>query len=320
MSSALQMKLLRALQEREFERIGDNTTIKVDVRVIAATNSDLARMVAEGTFREDLYYRLNVIPVQLAPLRDRRDDIPLLAKHFLEKFAAARQMQVTQAAMRAPHGVSLAGQRSPTGEHRRARRRSERRTQGSSTSPICRRKCRPRRSSWRRRWLIFPTTVSTCRHISSRSNAISSNAPCNAPAAIATRLPKLLRIQEDDTCGEVRMEGTGGGGESGEGGRAGSGKGNSFGDVRQGNELKPDDLTPAPFPPYTDYATCARLLGRILARRASPPLSVPPTRDELMPTVSADCARSIGCGDEVVRARETMGLSGAGAGRGRTAP
>ena len=101
MSSALQMKLLRALQEREFERIGDNTTIKVDVRVIAATNSDLARMVAEGTFREDLYYRLNVIPVQLAPLRDRRDDIPLLVKHFLEKFAAARQMQVTQSAMRA---------------------------------------------------------------------------------------------------------------------------------------------------------------------------------------------------------------------------
>src|SRR4030095_1141905 len=87
MSSVLQMKLLRALQEREFERIGDNTTIKVDVRVIAATNSALARMVAEGTFREDLYYRLNVIPVQLAPLRDRRDDIPLLVKHFLEKFA-----------------------------------------------------------------------------------------------------------------------------------------------------------------------------------------------------------------------------------------
>jgi DNA-binding NtrC family response regulator len=101
MSSALQMKLLRALQEREFERVGDNQTIKVDVRVIAATNSDLARMVAEGTFREDLYYRLHVIPIQLPPLRDRRDDIPVLVKHFLEKFASGSQMQVSQEAMRA---------------------------------------------------------------------------------------------------------------------------------------------------------------------------------------------------------------------------
>lgn len=88
MSPALQMKLLRVLQEREFERIGDVHTIKVDVRVIAATNSDLARLVAEGQFREDLFYRLNVIPVQLPPLRDRKEDIPLLANHFLQKFAA----------------------------------------------------------------------------------------------------------------------------------------------------------------------------------------------------------------------------------------
>ena len=101
MSNALQMKLLRALQEREFERVGDSQTIKVDVRVIAATNSDLAKMVAEGTFREDLYYRLHVIPIQLPPLRDRRDDIPVLVKHFLEKFAPGSQMQVVQAAMRA---------------------------------------------------------------------------------------------------------------------------------------------------------------------------------------------------------------------------
>jgi DNA-binding NtrC family response regulator len=100
MSTALQMKLLRALQEREFERVGDNQTIKVDVRVIAATNSNLASMVAEGSFREDLFYRLNVIPIHLPPLRERRDDIPVLARHFLEKLSPAAEMQVSQGAMR----------------------------------------------------------------------------------------------------------------------------------------------------------------------------------------------------------------------------
>jgi DNA-binding NtrC family response regulator len=88
MSPALQAKLLRVLQEREFERVGDSHTIKIDVRVIAATHSDLTRMVADGAFREDLFYRLNVIPVQLPPLRDRREDIPLLVQHFLQKLAA----------------------------------------------------------------------------------------------------------------------------------------------------------------------------------------------------------------------------------------
>jgi transcriptional regulator with PAS, ATPase and Fis domain len=88
MSAALQSKLLRVLQAREFERVGDSQTVKVDVRVIAATNSDLKKMVEDGTFREDLFYRLNVIPVRVPPLRERRADIPLLAQHFLDKLAS----------------------------------------------------------------------------------------------------------------------------------------------------------------------------------------------------------------------------------------
>jgi two-component system response regulator HydG len=86
-SPAVQVKLLRFLQEREFERVGGNETISVDVRVIAATNRDLEKMVAEGTFREDLFYRLNVINLEMPALRARPSDVPLLAAHFLRKFA-----------------------------------------------------------------------------------------------------------------------------------------------------------------------------------------------------------------------------------------
>jgi two-component system, NtrC family, response regulator PilR len=86
-SSSLQIKLLRVLQEREFMRVGGTSTIHVDTRIIAATNRELAFEVSKGTFREDLYYRLNVIPIRLPALRERKDDIPLLIDHFLKKYA-----------------------------------------------------------------------------------------------------------------------------------------------------------------------------------------------------------------------------------------
>ena len=81
-SSTLQVKLLRVLQEREFERVGDTKTIHVDTRVIAASNCDLAKEIEQGRFRDDLFWRLNVVPIHLPPLRRRSEDVPALVEHF----------------------------------------------------------------------------------------------------------------------------------------------------------------------------------------------------------------------------------------------
>jgi DNA-binding NtrC family response regulator len=103
MSLPLQVKLLRVLQEREFERVGGNRTIHVDVRIVAATNQDLETLVEEKRFRKDLFYRLNVIPIVIPPLRERRSDIPLLIDHFLTRFNQTKHTEISSLAPDALH-------------------------------------------------------------------------------------------------------------------------------------------------------------------------------------------------------------------------
>jgi len=95
MSANIQVHLLRVLEEKEFTRVGGNEPLRVDVRVISATNKDLRKAIEKQEFREDLYYRLNVVNIELPPLRERKEDIPLLAEHFLNKFASENRKEIT---------------------------------------------------------------------------------------------------------------------------------------------------------------------------------------------------------------------------------
>ncbi len=119
-----QTDLLRVLQEREITRVGGNQVIKVDFRCVAATNKDLELMIEEGTFRPDLFYRLNVFRIELPPLRERREDIPLLVEHFMRKFAMAMNKHITRISPRGDEAITAAaldGQCPRTGECGRAR-------------------------------------------------------------------------------------------------------------------------------------------------------------------------------------------------------
>ena len=128
MSLKTQAKVLRALDEQRFLPVGASHPVHVDVRVIAATNKDLEEEIARGNFREDLFYRLNVIPFFVPPLRDRKEDIPLLVKEFLQQFGpqyGRPHVEMTEDALAALQAISLAGQRSRAAESGGARDDSE---------------------------------------------------------------------------------------------------------------------------------------------------------------------------------------------------
>ena len=196
MSPIVQVKLLRVLQERKFRRVGGTEEVDADIRIIAATNRDLSKMVAEGQFREDLFYRINVIPVRLPPLRERLDDIPLLAEHFVAKFAEQMKKPITGIS-----GAALARLRDYAwpGNIRELENAMERAVALERTPsilpdslpeqlraerprrPTCRRRGRARRAS--------PEGASISSSTSRTSSASTSPRPCAGPAASRSRPP-----------------------------------------------------------------------------------------------------------------------------------
>ncbi len=134
----LQAKILRALEEKQFERVGGTQSLHVDVRVVAATNRNLKARVADRQFREDLYFRLSVFPVQIPPLRERTDDILTLAHHFVEKICRdvnKRTMMLSDAAVDELRALQLARQRARAAELHRARGDPDRRRHDSASAP-----------------------------------------------------------------------------------------------------------------------------------------------------------------------------------------